>query len=215
MSAVADMERRLHEEADPHAGPDAPTETFGVVAPDRPGSIPPSGDRRRPKPKPKTESASDGGDAAPARPAGRPTAAVPRPAMGELLAATAADLLAGLGLIALAAVSWRAGQAALAVIVLLALGALALWRLATFDWVPADTMVRALTAGYGFAVLALIDADDANTPVRRVRRGGRYAVWYALPGDPMVHTAILMPSRGRISLTTSDNLVIPALGDGE
>ncbi|KAA8828163.1 hypothetical protein [Bifidobacterium myosotis] len=213
MSAVADMERRLHEEADPHAGPDAPTETFGVVASDRPEAIPPSGDRRRPK-APKPADADADADA-PARPAGRPTAAVPRPAPGELLAATGPDLLAGLGLIALAGVSWLAGQTALAVVVLLALGALALWRLASFDWVPADTMMRALTAGYGFAVLALIDADDANTPVRRVRRGGRYAVWYALPGDPMVHTAILMPSRGRISLTTSDNLVIPALGDGK
>lgn len=197
MSAVNELERRLDADR-PHAGPDERTETFHEVKPDRPPSVRPAAGRRQAKTKTRPRD---------------PWSPVPRPTRTEWRRALTPMILQLLGVLLLAVVSFMAGQTALGVILLLALLALAGWRAATWDWTPADTVMRGVDATWPVRVLRVIDPDDPETPVRVVHAGRRYAIWW-LDADATVRTGMLLTRPGLVSVATSDSTAVLPEGGG-
>lgn len=118
-----------------------------------------------------------------------------------------------LGVLLLAVVSFMAGQNALGVILLLVLAALAGWRAATWDWMPADTVMRGVDATRPVRVLRVIDPDDPETPVRVVHASRRYAIWW-LDADATVRTGVLLTRPGLVSVATSDSTAVLPEGGG-
>ncbi|RGW97458.1 hypothetical protein DWV39_08750 [Bifidobacterium longum] len=98
-------------------------------------------------------------------------------------------------------------------VLLLALAALAGWRAATWDWTPADTVMRGVDATRPVRVLRVIDPDDPETPVRVVHAGRRYAIWW-LDADAMVRTGMLLTRPGLVSVATSDSTAVLPEGGG-
>lgn len=197
VSAVNELERRLDADR-PHAGPDERTEAFHEVKPDRPPSVRPAAGRRQAKTKTRPRD---------------PWSPVPRPTRTEWRRALTPMILQLLGVLLLAVVSFMAGQTALGVILLLALLALAGWRAATWDWTPADTVMRGVDATRPVRVLRVIDPDDPETPVRIVHAGRRYAIWW-LDADATVRTGMLLTRPGLVSVATSDSTAILPEGGG-
>lgn len=197
VSAVNELERRLAADR-PHAGPDERTEAFHEVKPDRPPSVRPTGGPRPAKTKTRPRD---------------PWSPVPRPTRTEWRRALTPMILQLLGVLLLAVVSFMAGQNALGVILLLALAALAGWRAATWDWMPADTVMRGVDATRPVRVLRVLDPDDPETPVRVVHANRRYAIWW-LDADAMVRTGVLLTRPGLVSVATSDSTAVLPEGGG-
>lgn len=134
------------------------------------------------------------------------------PSLPELLEASLPTIFSIIGLLILILVSILFHQIELVIILSLTTIAVIGWRVAVFDWIPADTLVRSIETGYGYHVIRIVQGDEVNNPVRLIHKtSDKYVVWYALPGRNELGIASMMIADGRFTLMTSDNKILPSI----
>ena len=134
------------------------------------------------------------------------------PSLPELLGASLPTIFSIIGLLILVLVSILLHQIELVIILSLTTIAVIGWRVAVFDWIPADTLVRSIETGYGYHVIRIVQGDEVNNPVRLIHKtSDKYVVWYALPGRNELGIASMMIADGRFTLMTSDNKILPSI----
>lgn len=134
------------------------------------------------------------------------------PSLPELLGASLPTIFSIIGLLILVLVSILFHQIELVIILSLTTIAVIGWRVAVFDWIPADTLVRSIETGYGYHVIRIVQGDEVNNPVRLIHKtSDKYVVWYALPGRNELGIASMMIADCRFTLMTSDNKILPSI----